>query len=93
MIWTADTVMYDGVSMDRAYSGSTLIWCKTCPMVITGYTLVTQGETLLGGEKYVIRNNVGSILQVDGTFSGGNPLYLIPDKTTQLCMKVIVRAL
>lgn len=28
MIWTADTLMYSGVSYDAAYSGSTLLWQK-----------------------------------------------------------------
>ena len=28
MIWTADTVIYRGVSMDAAYSGDTLVWKK-----------------------------------------------------------------
>lgn len=56
MIWTADTVMYDGVSMDRAYSGDTLIWCKTCPIIVCGTELVHQGEPIMKGEDYVIGN-------------------------------------
>ena len=43
MLWTADTVMYRGVSMDAAYSGSTLIWRKT----ITGDYLTV--EVVSGG--------------------------------------------
>lgn len=45
--------MYDGVSMDRAYSGSTLIWCKNCPAYTT-FVKVYQGEPIIKGTDYVI---------------------------------------
>ena len=58
-LWTADTVMYDGVSMDRAYSGSTLIWCKTCPVVVVGFEKVNQGVDIVKGQDYVFRDERG----------------------------------
>lgn len=47
--------MYDGVSMDRAYSGSTLIWCKNCPgtPVVCGFERVHTGSGIIGGEDYL----------------------------------------
>ena len=65
MIWTADTVMYHDVSMDRAYSGSTLIWCKNCP-IVPQLTEVRQGEPITKGTTYVIGNaNSWNFLQPD----------------------------
>jgi len=55
--------MYDGVSMDRAYSGSTLIWCKNCPVYASMGEQVYQGESLIKGEDYVIG--------FKGLYSGG----------------------
>lgn len=51
MLWTADTVMYRGVSMDAAYSGSTLIWKKQVP--ING-TLVTDMSQIDSASTYVL---------------------------------------
>ena len=68
-LWTADTVMYDGVSMDRAYSGDTLIWCKSCPKVLCGYEMVHQGETLRAGEDYII--GYRSVSDGDGYLTTG----------------------
>ncbi len=71
-LWTADTVMYDGVSMDRAYSGDTLIWCKTCPTQIVGLEEVYAGTGIVKGQDYVIgnRNDGGWWLMSDGKCSG-----------------------
>lgn len=87
MIWTADTVMYDGISMDRAYSGSTLIWCKTCPVVRCGLELVGQGDTLLAGQDYIIgfTNDGGGYMTTSYTVSytssiGNDALILRCDK-------------
>ena len=45
MLWTADTVEYRGVSMDAAYSGSTLIWYKDTPVNAVLVTSTTQVDS------------------------------------------------
>lgn len=88
MLWTADTVMYNGISMDRAYSGSTLIWCKTCPTYMR-LVQVNQGETIEAGQEYVFAASNGGgynpwsyTLQTDGSLGrlDSHPRIFVADQ-------------
>ena len=59
--------MYHDVSMDKAYSGSTLIWCRTCPMRAR-LVFVKQGDPILKDTDYVIADgNLDNYLQANNT--------------------------
>lgn len=45
MYWDADNVNYREVSMDAAYSGSTLIWAKQKAVLVTATTQITSTGT------------------------------------------------
>ena len=47
MYWDADNVNYREVSMDAAYSGSTLIWAKQKAVLVTATTQITSTGTYI----------------------------------------------
>lgn len=64
--------------MDRAYSGDTLIWCKTCPVVRSWGDVVLQDEGIVAGEDYIIgykTYDASAYLTTGGTMNSVGIIY------------------